>query len=295
MQLYQLYQPITATPFFSTDAHREYPPGPALAPWVRCFWGTARPCLPERRPALIVPDTCADLIYMVDHTAGTVRGTFCPIQNATFTAAGMPGGGHLISYFAIRFYAWSALPFADDSLRGTQNGSYPAEQYFPRLHRLLAPRLLEVTAMPERIALARGLLADTLREHTGDSLMRQAVGTLLLAHGSLRTAELARELFLSPRQLERIVAEQTGSTPKALADMVRYQCLWQEILRAPQFDWRTAADKYGFTDQAHLLRTFKKFHSMTPRQARAYALGRPAQGGEDVAFLQDCGGGELLY
>lgn len=274
MQLYQLYRPLTATPFLCTEAHREYPPGPALAPWVRCFWGTAQPCLSgQGRPTLIVPDTCADLIYTVDHTLGTVSGSFCPIQSATFTAAGLPGSGHTVSCFAIRFYAWSALPFADESLRGTRNGSYPAEQFFPRLHRALAPRLLEVTAMPDRIALAQGLLADTLRAHTGDALVRQAVGTLLLAHGRLKTADLAQELFLSQRQLERIVDEQTGTGPKALGDMLRYQCLWQEVLRSPRFDWRVAVDKYGFTDQAHLLRTFKKFHSMTPGQARAYALG----------------------
>ena len=62
-----------------------------------------------------------------------------------------------------------------------------------------------------------------------------------------------------------------GVGPKRLSDLVRYQFLWQELLLDPRFQIQDAVQKYGFSDQAHLQNTFKKYHSMTPRQALVYA------------------------
>ena len=62
-----------------------------------------------------------------------------------------------------------------------------------------------------------------------------------------------------------------GVGPKRLSDLVRYQFLWQELLLDPRFQIQDAVQKYGFSDQAHLQNTFKKYHSMTPRQALIYA------------------------
>ena len=41
-----------------------------------------------------------------------------------------------------------------------------------------------------------------------------------------------------------------------------------------------AVERFGYTDQSHLLREFKRFHGIPLTQARRIALG-------DVAFLQD--------
>lgn len=42
VEFHWLYRPLTAHPFQNTALYREVPPNPALAPWVRCFWGTDR-------------------------------------------------------------------------------------------------------------------------------------------------------------------------------------------------------------------------------------------------------------
>ena len=45
--LSQLYRPITGTPFQADETYREVAPCAALAPYIRCFWGSEYP-LPER-------------------------------------------------------------------------------------------------------------------------------------------------------------------------------------------------------------------------------------------------------
>lgn len=265
MQLYQGYRPLTARPFTA----KEWPPIPPLAPWVRCFWGGTA----EKASTLVIPDTCVDIIYSIDHASGTVRGQFCGIDDAPYHATLCPDNS-LRSTFAIRFYAWTAVAFSAEPLTGLRNSAVPVEWYFPALHRALAPRLLDVRAMPARIALAESLLLETLRPERQNTLAAESIAALLQTHGTGDTAKLAREIHISTRQLERVLAEQTGASPKTLANLIRYQCLWRDILR-PGFDVRDAVAKFGFTDQSHLQHTFKRYHGMTPRQAR------------NVAFLQD--------
>jgi len=45
--LSRLYHPITGTPFHADETSQEVAPCAALAPYIRCFWGSERP-LPER-------------------------------------------------------------------------------------------------------------------------------------------------------------------------------------------------------------------------------------------------------
>lgn len=73
-----LYTPLTATPFKQTEKYRErLPQTPDLTRYIRCFWGSEMPYVAnESSPSttVIVPDTCADIIYHIDYTADTITG-----------------------------------------------------------------------------------------------------------------------------------------------------------------------------------------------------------------------------
>lgn len=62
------------------------------------------------------------------------------------------------------------------------------------------------------------------------------------------------------------------------------------MLAERRWDVQDAVARFGFADQAHLLRSFKKYHGMTP--AAALALARAA---EPVAFLQADEGENPVY
>lgn len=285
MQLDQIYRPLTAHPFSLQALTQEYPPCAALRPYVRCFWGSAAPGGAEQ-PTLVTPDTCADVIFRVDHGTGAVSASFCGVGDQPFLSqpnpAGATGDAGRYSLFAIRFYAWTAALFAQQGMQETQNGSFAAEQYFPQLCRALAPQLPYLPGIASRIRAAETFLLSRLGALRPSPALEQAVGALVLAHGNLRATKLADEVFLSPRQLQRLFAEQVGVSPKTLARLIRYQCLWRDVM-APRFDVQDAVYRYGFTDQAHLQRAFKQCHTMTPQQARRQVLDERAK---YVAFLQ---------
>lgn len=271
MELYRTFHPITARPFTAGKLYTEYPPCPPLRPYVRCFWSGGS----LATPTPVVPDACMDVIFTVDRAAGRVRSCFCGVDDAPYLVAASPAGQQA-EIFAIRFYAWAAVLFACEDMAMIKNSTVPAERYFPGLHGALAPRLPEA-ALPERVRLAECWLLAHLRPDRQDTLVREALAALLQSKGSLRVGALERELHVSARQLERLFRAQVGVSPKRFAALARYQYLWNDIARDAGFSVQDAVARYGYADQAHLLHEFRRFHGMTPAEARRYAVQARAQ------------------
>lgn len=269
------YLPLTADPFRQTDRHREIPPqNPELAKYIRCFWGSETPYFKKKNePAgnLVIPDTCTDILYHIDHTENEVMGCYCGINDTSFFACDQSRSGHLVSLFAVRFYAWTAYGFSEASLKGTLNCSDDVQSRFQQLDRLLRPRLLETYTLEARIALAEEIFSRQIFRIRQNDIIDGAVNQILLKKGALSAAELAKECFISTRQLERLFHEYIGITPKKLCNLVRYQCLWNDILRNPGFRILDAVHKYGYTDQSHLMKEFKRYHSMDIQNAKLNA------------------------
>lgn len=286
------YKPLTATPYKHNETYTEMlPANPELAKYIRCYWGSGMPYIQKDEhtiSGIVIPDTCVDIIYNIDHTDNTVSGGFCGINDASFCKSADRKCGHLISTFAIRFYAWGAYAFSQDSLRDTLNGYYDVQSRFMWLDRILRQRLLEKYSLAERIEAAEGMLLKRLSAVGKDSAaggvladsgisafgkVRRnntidcAVAQILLHKGNVSAAQLANECFISSRQLERLFHEYVGITPKKLCNLVRYQCLWGELLSNPRFYAADAVYRYGYTDQSHLVREFKRYHTMSISQA----------------------------
>lgn len=165
---------------------------------------------------------------------------------------------HTVSTFAIRFHAFGAYAFADDALRGTLNGSESPEVRFGRLDRALRARLPELRGLSARAAYAQSvLLAFQCRENP---LVETAADALLCHRGTATISEWAHELFISSRQLERLLGEYWGLPPKKGSALVRYQALYQEICHGTLTDVQDAVARYDFADQAHLCREFRRYH-----------------------------------
>lgn len=270
--LSRLYHPLTGTPFQQDEAYREIAPCAALAPYVRCFWGSDRP-LPDRpsEGGIVIPDTCMDIIFHMDYAANRLSAVFCALDESSALTGASTSSGGLSATFAIRFYAWTACLFAEDTLRGSANGRFPAEQFFRRIVRALTPLLLTEATLTDKIRAAEPVLLTILTTSRADPDVLCAVHHMLRTSGRVRMREAASALALSPRQLERRFDACMGLSPKAMSSLLRYQLLWQDMLLSPRFDALDAVARYGYADQAHLLHDFRRRHLMSPREALALA------------------------
>lgn len=269
------YMPLTATPFRQNDQYKEVSSAnPELARYIRCFWGSEKPyqeTIETIRTSIVIPDTCVDIIYQIDHTESMVSGGFCGINDASFLYREHTKPGHLMSIFAIRFYAWGVYNFSEDSLTDTLNNYYDIPSKFRQMDEILRPQLLEKQSLKERIAIVEDILLRQLSKIRQNDKVDNAVRLILLKRGALSVKTLAQECFISSRQQERLFREYIGITPKKLCNLIRYQYLWNEILNNPDFCILDAVCKYGYTDQSHLMREFKRYHTMNIEEAKVRA------------------------
>lgn len=266
--LSSLYHPITGTPFQRDETYREVMPCAALAPYVRCFWGSEHP-LPDRpgEGGIVIPDTCMDIIFHIDYAANRISSIFCALDEHTYRTGPSDASGGLSATFAIRFYAWTACLFAEDSLRGVVNGHYPTEAFFRRIERALLPRLFDEPTLMGKVRMAETVLLALLAPGKADANVLNAVHHMLRTSGRSRISDVSAALALSSRQLERRFDAAMGVSPKTLASLMRYQLLWQDMVYKPGFDVQDAVARFGYTDQAHLLHDFRNRHAMSPREA----------------------------
>lgn len=137
--------------------------------------------------------------------------------------------------------------------------------------------LWETTGIAERVRLAEEALLGRMNLRREEPVFMDAVSEILAHRGALRMHELARDIHVSGRHLQRVFQENMGVSPKTFASLVRYQNLWRDILTRPNRQILDEVCLLQYTDQAHLMREFKRYHGMTIPQARALA-------GKSVAF-----------
>jgi AraC-like DNA-binding protein len=132
---------------------------------------------------------------------------------------------------------------------------------------------------------AAAVVADWIRERLSaaggpnrDGLLANALLRVLdaLPGGSAadeppkRVADLAADLGVSTRTLERVALAFTGFTPAALIRRRRLQYAADRLRREPDLDLASLAHEVGYADHAHLTRDFRGVLGFTPSAFREH-------------------------
>lgn len=263
------YAAMTADPYLADATYINVPPSQALAPYIRCFWGSDQDFDPGRSViygnTLIVPDTCFDLMFIKDNEANTYRMNFVGM-NSAYSIDQWREEERNMSLFAIRFPFWAMHLIGAFHYKGTADQILPAEEYLPQVKEL-CERIFDEPAFAARVDLAEKYIEKRLAGSRLNAPFLNGADLMVKQKGNLTLNDISGYLGYSRRQTQRIFREMTGLSPKQMADLVRYQSLWQEMLRSGDLDYQDMVHKYGYADQSHLISHFKKFHSMTPREA----------------------------
>lgn len=274
-----LYRPITSTPFLRSSDYCEIPPCNALKPYICCFWENESSQIPnEKAGRLVIPDTCMDIIIKVNHSDLMVTSSFCTMDEHTYQShAHATESGAVLSTFGIRFFCWSAMLFSTESFRHTKNNAYFPDVFFRGITDELTEIVYRFHTLFERARAAETVLFRRLNLNRLNCDFMNAISDMIVYRCRMKTSEIALRNALSERKMERIFTESVGVSPKTLSNLIRYQLVWQEV-SCCNADILDLVEKYGYTDQAHLLNDFRFRHSMTPAQALLTAR---------VGFLQD--------
>jgi AraC-type DNA-binding domain-containing proteins len=274
INLNSLYHPLTAQPYIISNVHTEYTPCDALKPYIKAFWGTEEPTTEisssENEPSLIVPDGCVDIIFTVNHNTGIVTSGYCGIYDKPTFATSIKNEKN-ISRFAIQLYFWSAHLLTSYCMKDSYGIYGDLDLYFRGWKEYFVNMLFLNQKMNDRVRLAEKFLIEKFSHISINNNLFNALYYILHKEGVIPIREVSAYTAISQRQLERLFMEYIGTSPKKISNLIRYQTILYNLTYSGNFDVQDTVNQYKFTDQSHMLNEFKKYHGMTPNQAKRFA------------------------
>ncbi|WP_299936736.1 AraC family transcriptional regulator [uncultured Pelagimonas sp.] len=208
---------------------------------------------------LILPDGRCDVIYH-----GRLQGDV--IVDATPVLTGPATTSFPVTYqpgdvwVGVRLQPWMALSVWGAGLAGAR------DQVLRGPDATAALPALTPQNQPETIAdlqTALEALENKLERAGRGDLPENALSLIRFSGGQIAIHDLAAQLGLSERQLNRRFAAQVGLPPKLYASIIRFHRALR-LIRDLGLSASEAAYEAGYSDQAHLIRSFRRFGGFSP-------------------------------
>lgn len=233
-------------------------PMPALRPWVQAYWGfdVRRSGPVSEAHHTVWPDGTLSLLVRFRSGETARAGYSGPrVQPLRITVA--EGD----CYRGVRLWPWAIRPLLGIDPARVRDRSGPAMEL---LDNGAAAALAAPASPGEAYPALEGVLLERVPNAAApDPAVRDAVEAIAAADGASRIADIARSARLSDRQLRRRFRTATGLSPKEFARVRRLRAAAEARL-TDGTGWSTLAARFGFADQAHLVREMGRMTGLTP-------------------------------
>jgi AraC-like DNA-binding protein len=280
------------------------PAAPGLKGVVTAYWQVEGNAAKVPSSA-ILPDGYIELVFNFGHPVGLTGPAYTGDQ-PVHAVVGLLSQAVQLEYrgpvntFGIRFHPARGLALLGQHGAALTDKLLPLERVSPALdHAFSSLFTADWSAKSEdaRTALDQVLLEQLAASTPADALICALVDRLTRSESAPSVAQMARELGLSPRQVQRRFLGAVGVPPKQFLRLCRFARLWQMATMSPPETWAAIAVEHGYADQAHMAREFRAFgveppsHFFTPDWYDTTNLSRiPGSNGDspaDVRSVQD--------
>lgn len=259
--------------------YQVYTPCPELQQFVKCFWTLEDDPLPEPVRQRVLPDGCMEMIFhygdlytqfFEDGSSVVQPRSFVFGQISRYIEIAPTGASGIVS---ARFLPDGVLPFITRPLSELENRATSLYDLFGEPGMELEGNVVRAADNQQRIKIIEGFLLSRLADPaTIDNIAKYCVDVIIGSRGQIALAELAGELKINRRSLERKFMSVIGMSPKQLSRVVRLQATLK-MLEQKQFTSLTSlAYENGYYDQAHFIKDFKEFTGMSPKSFFADSL-----------------------
>jgi AraC-like DNA-binding protein len=251
----------------------EWLPGPGLEGIVTTYWRVAGDASKVPSP-VILPDGHIELVLNLGDRVALAGPAFTGDQPDRAVVGLLSQTirmryGPRVDTFGIRFHPAHGAGFLGQPAPRLTDTLAPLAQICSRLDRVLAQLLTKcgsIETKPSRAALDRVLLQQLPLSLPTDHAVVSLVDRLSRSETPPLVSQLARELGISSRQLQRRFLATVGVAPKRLARVLRFARVWQLATMSPPETWAEIAAAHGYADQAHMVREFRAFGAEPPTQ-----------------------------
>jgi len=249
------------------------PPFAELAPFVEAVWGVRGHG--GHSTEAVLPNGAVELMInfgprqrVVGHGDRELNDSYrhawlAGIQDRRLVHASDEGADHI----AVRFRPGGAHAFFDLPMRETTNRVVELDLLIGPTAVSLRDRLGALRDDRERVAVLQRWLLDRRRVRDGFETVRRAA-ELLRDDGSFRASvtQVCDRVGLSNKHLVHRFHDIVGLSPKVLGRVERFQAVIAACRGRVRVDWIDLAQDFGYADQSHLIREFRRLGNVTPTE-----------------------------
>ena len=224
------------------------PPAPELAPFIENYWTVSWDLRGERpftQRVLTRPGVNMTFKHGRSRIAGLTTGQFTEVLE----------GRHRV--FGIRFRTGSFRSFLGAPVAEITDRFLGVHNLFGEQGQALEDTVLRVSEEEGMAAIMDQFLEPLApRRDRNAELAEEIVAEIAGNRGLVRVRDLAADVGLGPRRLQRLFQEYVGAGPKWVIRRYRMQeALARTALGVPE-SWGQLAADLGYADQAHFIRDF---------------------------------------
>lgn len=269
--------------------HQEFEAPEALRDTIKCFWYARRDSGEQPSSFEVIPDGYAEIIFYFGSTCSLSGAEGLQPLPSPFPVGllGHPVHFHTqnrLEILGIRCYPWTVfdllgLPSSRGSVRTFE---HPIAQLQSTLDSLIS-----VGRIVEAVAEVNQYFSNARLEIDNDRLLFKAGTAMREANGTLPVSQVAAAAHATVRTLERKFKQSSGHTVKDVSGLMRFEQVRNRLWLYPNSDIAGLAQAFGFTDQSHLSREFKRYSGTTPAAfARKAKKEKQTVSRDVVAFVQ---------
>lgn len=120
-----------------------------------------------------------------------------------------------------------------------------------------------------------------------EQILSRCVAQIIRSDGLIPVQELAEESGYSVRYLRQLFVQHVGHSPKELAMIVRMQRALRWIWEHPGDSLGETAARFGFADQSHMNREFRRFLGVTSGAVQGIQSGSPGFGRISTGIFEE--------
>jgi len=269
--------------------HQEIESPEELRDTIKCFWYTRINFGEHLSTFEVLPDGYAEIIFYFNSACSIYSNEGLQPLPSPFIMGllGKPVILHAksrLEVIGIRCFPWTVFDLL--GLPPGQDIVHTFEHPIALLQTSLN-QWIQANKKEEALAELKQYFLNAKRAIIRDSMLFRAGAAMRKANGTMPVSQVAAAAHATMRTLERNFKQSSGYTVKDVSGLMRFEQVRNHLWVNPDINIVSLAQEFGYTDQAHLSREFKRYTGTTPAAfARIIRLGKQAVKGNFVAFVQ---------
>jgi methylphosphotriester-DNA--protein-cysteine methyltransferase len=180
-----------------------------------------------------------------------------------------------VGFVAVRFRAGRLHRFTNSPGADLVDGTASVAELWESAGRRLESDVTAASRQADRLRLVQAFLLKELETDRADPLVEHAVAEIYQRCAATSITQLASNLRITRRELERRIKAVTAQTPVEIRRLSRLQKVTRDFLLQQTPRLLSIALKHGFYDQAHFIHNFSSLGLGPPQRHLTSARARP--------------------